>query len=144
MRDVVPLRATFYIVVSPTVFLHRASDWTEQMAVVRVQVSTRGRDVLIKLFRTDNGKLIAVAPVRPDGPAAVEQVIDSSRYFALRVENASGACGLFLVCGAFRMHALTENERPPPPLPPPPSPLLTQATPPPWALASTSERTRST
>jgi hypothetical protein len=60
------------------------------MAVVRVQVVTRGRDTFVKLFRTDNGKLVAVAPVRPEGPSAVEQVIDSSRYFALRVENAAG------------------------------------------------------
>ena len=68
----------------------RAADWTEQMAVVKVLVVTRGRDTLIKLLRADNGKVVAVAPVRPDGPAAVEQVSDSSRYFALRVENAAG------------------------------------------------------
>ena len=60
------------------------------MAVVKVLVVTRGRDTLIKLLRADNGKVVAVAPVRPDGPAAVEQVSDSSRYFALRVENAAG------------------------------------------------------
>ena len=74
----------------------RASDWTEQMAVVRVQVVTRGRDTFIKLLRADSGKLVAVAPVRPGGPSAIEQVTDSSRYFALRVENANGAGPFFL------------------------------------------------
>lgn len=36
-------------------------------------------------------QIFAVAPVRKDGPAAVEKVTDSSRYFALRIENAAGA-----------------------------------------------------
>jgi len=126
------------------------------MAVVRVQVVTRGRDTLIKLFRTDNGKLVAQAPVRPEGPAAVEQVIDSSRYFALRVENAAGAWlrGSMGCCRRARCEA-APIKLPAPPLlyplpcflthPPPPFPLgKPQAPPPPWAWASTSGRTRLT
>ncbi len=35
-------------------------------------------------------KIIGVAPVRKDGPAAAEKVTDSSRYFVLRIENAQG------------------------------------------------------
>lgn len=35
-------------------------------------------------------QLFAVCPIRPGGPAAVEPTNDSSRYFALRLENAAG------------------------------------------------------
>ena len=73
---------------------HKASDWPkESVAVVRVQVATKGKDYFLKLYRTDNGKLFAVAPTRAGGPSAVEQVQDSSRYFALRIEDGTGASG---------------------------------------------------
>jgi hypothetical protein len=101
------------------------------MAVVRVQVVTRGRDTLIKLFRTDNGKLVAQAPVRPEGPAAVEQVIDSSRYFALRVESAAGAWlrGSMGCCRRARCEAAPiKLSASPPPLP---APRFSNAPPPP-------------
>ena len=70
---------------------HKASDWTEQVGVVKVQVVTKGRDYFVRLVRTDNGKTFAVAPTRYGSPSAVEQTIDSSRYFALRVEDGKGA-----------------------------------------------------
>ena len=69
---------------------HKASEWTEQVAVVRVVVATRGRDVLIRLFRTEGDKLFAVCPIRRGGPAGIEPVTDSSRYFCLRLENDKG------------------------------------------------------
>ena len=69
---------------------HKASDWTDQVAVVRVQVVTRGTDAAVRLFRTDSGKVFANSPVRTGGPPAVEQVTDSSRYFALRIEDGKG------------------------------------------------------
>ena len=36
-------------------------------------------------------QIFAVAPVRKDGPPAAEKVSDSSRFFVMRIENASGA-----------------------------------------------------
>jgi hypothetical protein len=69
---------------------HKASDWTEQVAVVRVEVVTRGRDHFVRLLRPDSGKVFAVAPCRYGAPSAVEQTTDSSRYFALRIENGQG------------------------------------------------------
>ena len=110
------------------------------MAVVRVQVVTRGRETFIKLARADTGKLVAVAPVRQGGPSAIEQVTDSSRYFALRVENASGARGGsgLLLCPLLPVPPC------PPTLTPHPLPRAPQALPRSWAWASTSARTRST
>ena len=70
---------------------HKAADWPkENVAVVRVQVVTKGKDYFVKLYRTDSGKLFAIAPTRFGGPSSVEQVQDSSRYFALRVEDGKG------------------------------------------------------
>jgi len=72
---------------------HKASEWTEQVAVVRVVVATRGRDVLIRLYRAageGEGKLFAVCPIRRGGPPGIEPVTDSSRYFCLRLENDKG------------------------------------------------------
>jgi len=69
---------------------YKASDWTEQVAIVKVVVVTKGRDVLIKLYRTEGDKLFAVCPVRKGGPAGIEPVTDSSRYFCLRLENDKG------------------------------------------------------
>jgi hypothetical protein len=69
---------------------HKASDWTEQVAIVRLDVVSKGRDVLLKLFRADSGKLFAVCPLRRGGPPGIEPVTDSSRYFCLRLENDKG------------------------------------------------------
>ena len=73
---------------------HKASEWTEQVAVVRVQVVTRGKDYAVRLLRADTGRVFASAPTRAGGPSAVEQTIDSSRYFALRIEDGKGACSV--------------------------------------------------
>ena len=73
---------------------HKASDWTEQVAVVRVQVVTKGRDYFVRLIRPDSGKVFAIAPTRYGSPSAVEQTTDSSRYFALRIEDGKGAFDL--------------------------------------------------
>jgi adaptin ear-binding coat-associated protein 1/2 len=55
-----------------------------------LQVVTKGKTCAVRLVG-ENGKTFAVAPVRRDGPPAIEKVIDSSRYFCLRIENANGA-----------------------------------------------------
>ena len=82
---------------------HKASDWTDQVAVVRVQVVTRGTEAAVRLFRTDSGKVFANSPVRIGGPPAVEQVTDSSRYFALRIEDGKGELNI-LYFGIFVHH----------------------------------------
>jgi len=69
---------------------YKASDWTEQVAIVKVVVVTKGRDVLIKLYRAEGDKLFAICPIRKGGPAGIEPVTDSSRYFCLRLENDKG------------------------------------------------------
>ena len=70
---------------------HKAADWSkEHVWAGKLQVVARGKASAVKLVATD-GKVFAVAPVRKDGPAAAEKVTDSSRYFALRIENDKGA-----------------------------------------------------
>jgi hypothetical protein len=76
----------------PPTVLHRAADWKEQVWVGKLQVVSRGSGCAVKLI-SEGGKIFAVAPVRRDGPPAVEKVSDSSRYFALRIENDKGAAG---------------------------------------------------
>ena len=119
---------------------HKAADWKEQVAVVNIEVVTKGKDYFVRLLRADNGKVFAVAPQRNGGPTAVEQTVDSSRYFCLRIENDQGAsCWPPALCGQSpgpfspRRTALTPSaclplpaallRRPtPPPHPPLPSP----------------------
>jgi len=60
------------------------------VAIVRVVVATRGRDVLLRFFRIEGDKLFAVCPIRRGGPVGLEPVSDSSRYFCVRLENDRG------------------------------------------------------
>ena len=69
---------------------YRAAEMTEQVAIVRVVVATKGHDVLLRLFRADTDKLFAMCPLRRGGPPGLEPVTDSSRYFCLRLENEKG------------------------------------------------------
>ncbi len=77
----------------------RASDWKEQVWVGKLNIVSKGGAVAIKLIAHDTGKVFAVAPVRKDGPAAVEKVSDSSRYFALRIEDAASGRFAFIGVG---------------------------------------------
>ena len=71
---------------------HRASDWQAAGKPVwegRLRVVSRGKTVTIELLEAD-GRLFAQAPVRSPGepgPPSVEKVVDSSRYFAVCIEN---------------------------------------------------------
>ena len=74
---------------------HRADSWNVEkwLRAVRVKVTTRGSKGAIKLEDKDSGELFAECPLPNDAPVstAVEPVIDSSRYFVLRVvDDASG------------------------------------------------------
>ncbi len=59
-------------------------------------------EAAVKLITPETGKLFAVALVRRDGPPAAEKVTDSSRYFALRIENDKGASVVELAAVARR------------------------------------------
>ncbi|MCO5570589.1 hypothetical protein L7F22_024314 [Adiantum nelumboides] len=60
-------------------------DWEGSLKIV-----SKGVDCTIKLEDTTSGELYAQAPVRGDQPLPIEAVIDSSRFFVLRVEDSSG------------------------------------------------------
>lgn len=60
-------------------------DWEGSLKVV-----SRGIDCTIRLEDNTSGELYAQAPVRGDQPLPIEAVIDSSRFFVLRVEDTSG------------------------------------------------------
>eukprot|EP00897_Mesotaenium_endlicherianum_P008756 jgi/Mesen1/7909/ME000420S07051 len=56
-----------------------------------LRVVSRGEECFIKLEDSKTGELFAVAPVYQGQPLPVEAVIDSSRFFVLRIEDTSGA-----------------------------------------------------
>jgi len=66
----------------------RGADWSEKVWQGTLKVMERGDKTLILLVdERQGGKVFATCPVK-DG--SVDRCIDSSRYFVLRVENASG------------------------------------------------------
>lgn len=60
-------------------------DWEGALKVI-----SKGEDCTIRLEDNITGELYAQAPVRGDQPLPIEAVIDSSRFFVLRVEDNSG------------------------------------------------------
>eukprot|EP00056_Hartaetosiga_gracilis_P019557 m.14877 g.14877 ORF g.14877 m.14877 type:complete len:257 (-) comp7771_c0_seq1:942-1712(-) len=67
---------------------HRAADWglDKPLWEGRMRVVTKGKNCTISL--DDKGQLFAEAPIKGDEVSrVVEPVVDSSRYFVLRVEN---------------------------------------------------------
>uniref|UniRef100_A0A7S1CE64 NECAP PHear domain-containing protein n=1 Tax=Bicosoecida sp. CB-2014 TaxID=1486930 RepID=A0A7S1CE64_9STRA len=68
---------------------HKAEDWKTQVWTGSLRVVSKGPHCAIKLVSPD-GKLFAVCPVKQPGPPSVEKVVDSSRYFVLRIEDGRG------------------------------------------------------
>eukprot|EP01097_Dermamoeba_algensis_P010223 TRINITY_DN7461_c0_g1_i1.p1 TRINITY_DN7461_c0_g1~~TRINITY_DN7461_c0_g1_i1.p1 ORF type:complete len:379 (-),score=135.95 TRINITY_DN7461_c0_g1_i1:154-1260(-) len=70
---------------------YKAADWdlTKPIFSGRIVISARGPIAVIKIEDLNTGKLFATCLSRPDGPPAVEKVEDSSRYFALRIEDGN-------------------------------------------------------
>eukprot|EP00163_Fabomonas_tropica_P018168 TRINITY_DN3240_c0_g4_i1.p1 TRINITY_DN3240_c0_g4~~TRINITY_DN3240_c0_g4_i1.p1 ORF type:complete len:269 (-),score=61.49 TRINITY_DN3240_c0_g4_i1:100-837(-) len=70
---------------------YKCSDWKEEdhLWTGRVRMTARGETCLIKLEDPNSGELFAECPVPPDG-TGVERVLDSSRYFVLRIDDGSG------------------------------------------------------
>ncbi|ELT89457.1 hypothetical protein CAPTEDRAFT_219974 [Capitella teleta] len=60
-------------------------DWTG-----RLRVCALGKNITIKLDDRNTGELFAQCPVEEYPSIAVEQVLDSSRYFVIRIQDGSG------------------------------------------------------
>ncbi|CAD6909898.1 unnamed protein product [Tilletia controversa] len=68
---------------------YRAAEWGDMEAFLwkgRLRIIAKGEGCDIRLEDKDTGELFAVSPYDMSG-AAVEPVLDSSRYFVLRVES---------------------------------------------------------
>ena len=82
---------------------HRADSWNvdKWLRAVKVKVTSRGQKGTIKLEDKDSGELFAECPLPNDAPVAtaVEPVIDSSRYFVLRVVDETTGRHAFLGLG---------------------------------------------
>eukprot|EP00568_Trieres_chinensis_P003343 CAMPEP_0183297314 /NCGR_PEP_ID=MMETSP0160_2-20130417/4640_1 /TAXON_ID=2839 ORGANISM="Odontella Sinensis, Strain Grunow 1884" /NCGR_SAMPLE_ID=MMETSP0160_2 /ASSEMBLY_ACC=CAM_ASM_000250 /LENGTH=274 /DNA_ID=CAMNT_0025459111 /DNA_START=206 /DNA_END=1030 /DNA_ORIENTATION=- len=65
----------------------RGADWKEKVWQGTVKVVERGDMTAILLVDRTKGSIFAVCPVRE---GAIDRCVDSSRYFVLRIENASG------------------------------------------------------
>lgn len=59
---------------------------------MRMRVVSKGPSVTIKLEDRMSGELFAACPVESYPGVAVEAVMDSSRYFVLRLKDPTGLC----------------------------------------------------
>jgi len=83
---------------------HRAADWDvdQWFKEVRLRVATKGEDASVKLEDPGTGELFAEAPLPKDPRhfhTVVDPVLDSSRYFALRVEDTTQGTGAHMFVG---------------------------------------------
>lgn len=70
---------------------YKAAEWGDMEAFLwkgRLRIIERGEECSIRLEDKDSGDLFALCPYDVSGQS-VEPVLDSSRYFVLRVENES-------------------------------------------------------
>ena len=74
----------------PPLFYHRADDWDINKWAWEgsLRVISQGDYASIRLEDAKTGELFAIAPVRPGSQVPVEAVIDSSRFFVLRIEDS--------------------------------------------------------
>jgi len=72
--------------------VYRAADWKLDQPdyTMRMRVVAKGPAVTIKLEDRNNGELFAQCPVEAYPGVAVEAVMDSSRYFVLRLVGDGG------------------------------------------------------
>ncbi|KAK2192822.1 hypothetical protein NP493_22g06036 [Ridgeia piscesae] len=71
---------------------YRASEWTLDKPdwTGRIRVVAKGDALIIKLEDRNSGELFAKCPVDAYPGTAIEQVLDSSRYFVIRIQEDSG------------------------------------------------------
>jgi len=77
---------------------YKAGDWPDEALIWqgRLMIVERGDLAIIRLVHTQNGETFAECPVHP---GSVEPVLDSSRYFVLRVEDRATKRHAFLGMG---------------------------------------------
>jgi hypothetical protein len=91
---------------------HRANDWNgHHLWTGRCRVIAKGSQCEIKLEDSSSGKLFATCPINcdADAPPSVEPVLDSSRYFVLRIEDGSGKHAFIGLGFTDRSHAFDFN-----------------------------------
>ncbi|KAA0173463.1 hypothetical protein FNF27_05103 [Cafeteria roenbergensis] len=77
-----------------------AAEWKEhQIWVGELRVVSRGPLCRVVLTNKSSGNVFAVCPIRKGGPSAVEKASDSSRYFALRIEDPRSGRHMWLGIG---------------------------------------------
>ena len=71
---------------------HRANDWdvNKWLWSGAVKVTSKGNVLNIILHTPETGEIFAACPVPEKKSKACDQVIDSSRYFALRIDDGKG------------------------------------------------------
>ena len=60
---------------------------------------SKGNECQIRLLDPNSGELYAQAPINADQPSPVEAVIDSSRFFVLRIEDMVAKSGRYAFIG---------------------------------------------
>lgn len=77
-----------------------AAEWKEhQIWVGELKVVSRGSECRVVLTTKSTNKVFAECPIRKGGPEAVEKASDSSRYFALRIEDPKSGRHMWLGVG---------------------------------------------
>lgn len=73
---------------------YRAADWKldEPDWTGRLRVVSKGNDLVLKLEDANTGELFAQCTLDGYPSAAMEQVLDSSRYFVIRIQDELGRC----------------------------------------------------
>merc|ERR1719261_1283093 len=71
---------------------HRANDWdvNKWLWSGTIQVKAKGNVLYVLLVDTTTGELFATCPVTEPGSKAIDPVVDSSRYFVLRIDDGKG------------------------------------------------------
>ncbi|KAI9013233.1 adaptin ear-binding coat-associated protein 1 NECAP-1 [Gaertneriomyces semiglobifer] len=79
---------------------YRASDWdvNQHLWTGRLRIVSKGDNAFIRLEDPNTGDLFAVSPYDPQSNS-VEPVLDSSRYFVLRVVDATSGQHAFIGMG---------------------------------------------
>jgi len=71
---------------------HRANDWdvNKWLWSGKLSVFSIGNVVQVRLTDPTSGALFAMCPVNEPGSKAIDPVVDSSRYFVLRIDDGKG------------------------------------------------------